>query len=319
MINLHQITHDNKLVAEKVNFFSDYFTYVKNNIGKSFFLPLENHLSIIEKIIFQIETNPKNNIKYINNYINNPLLRKNNKYFKQYKNYNQIINYFSKYNKTENKKDWIKNNPDFLKSLKRFKTELKKIMFKKALKEIISFLKCPHKLTYHINDIIYNTNILVSELILNSDAKDDINIFSKILSKDLETFPFPKNIKTKKNKTLFLKNLTFDEQLNGIYNWFKEKGVNEYFIFKAFDVDAEKDFKFKYNDVTFYSLNHQKLTKLKKLINKEFFKDFFDDNNAIIASVRVKYSNNSYGKLLALNKINNAIKYLNISLNTNFN
>src|SRR5690606_10450512 len=130
-----------------------------------------NYLSLIEKMIFQINTNNDNCSKYIDSYLTHPLIQKENKYFKEYKNYTLVSNLFEEYKnqrKSSLKVEWINKNLNFKISLIRFSIELKKVMFKKSLKEIISFLKCKHDLSEHLKDLVHHTNILVSEFLLTN-------------------------------------------------------------------------------------------------------------------------------------------------------
>lgn len=46
----HQITHPDKNVSEKVNFFADTFYFTLLNYGSPKFHELENHKSLLEKI-----------------------------------------------------------------------------------------------------------------------------------------------------------------------------------------------------------------------------------------------------------------------------
>jgi hypothetical protein len=76
MVYLNQITNPEKLIECKVNFFADYYNFVASQIEQSDFLEIENYLSLIEKIIFQIETNPKKCSIYIDSCLTHPLIQK---------------------------------------------------------------------------------------------------------------------------------------------------------------------------------------------------------------------------------------------------
>src|SRR5690554_3610830 len=195
MVLLNQITHPEKEIETKVNFFADYYNFVASQIEKSDFLDVENYLSLVEKMIFQIDTNNDNCPKYIDSYLTHPLIQKDNKYFKSYKNYILVSNLFDEYKsqgKVKLKINWIKENPNFKSSLIRFSIELKKVMFKKSLKVIISYLKCTHNISEHKIDLIHHTNIIVSEFLLANRAKEDIiKTFTKIITRDINIFPFP--------------------------------------------------------------------------------------------------------------------------------
>lgn len=323
---LNQITNPVELIERKVNFFADYYNFVASQIEQSDYLDTENYLSLIEKIIFQIETNLKKCSIYIESYLTHPLIQKENKYFKEYKNYSLVSNLFEQYEKAGNKKvKWISENPDFINSLKRFETELKKVMFKKSLKEIISFLKCIHNIDEHKSDLIHHTNILVSEFLLNSKAKDDItDTFSKIITRDINDFPFPPSfLKDNKNnlekaRKEYLENRTFDQQFEGIYHFFKNKPKSEYFIYRVYNINAQESFRFKYNQVTFYHPKHKKIEQLRPLIKKaHFLSDFLDKDDMILAIVKINYSSKKIAEQETVRIITNELKFLNLKCGSN--
>lgn len=328
MTYLNNITHPEKKITEKVNFFADYYNFVASQIENSDYLEIENYLSLIEKIIFQIDTNLDNSPKYIDSYLTHPLIQNKNKYFKEYKNYILISELFENYKTQRNLKlklKWIKENPNFKTSLNRFKIELKKVMFKKSLKEIISFLKCIHNISEHKDDLLHNTNILVSEFILTNRSKDDIiETFSKIITRNINDFPFPNSFLNENKDNLeiakkeYIENRTFDQQFEGILHFLKEKIKREYFIFRVYNIKAEKNFKFKYDKVTFYHPKHFKLKKIFESIKKDhFFKDFFDEENMIMAVIKVNAFSHRIAKQLAVNTIKKELYFLDYKCKSN--
>ena len=58
MAFLSQIIHPDDFIRKKVNFFADYFHFAVHQIGINDKIEVENYLSLIEKSIFQIKTNP---------------------------------------------------------------------------------------------------------------------------------------------------------------------------------------------------------------------------------------------------------------------
>lgn len=328
MIYLNQITHPEKNIETKVNFFADYYGFVAYQIEKSDFLEIENYLSLVEKIIFQIDTNINHCAKYIDSYLTHPLIQKENKYFKEYKNYTSISDFFEEYKdqgKPTSKVLWIKRNLNFKSSLIRFSVELKKVMFKKSLKEIISFLKCIHNISEHQNDLIHHTNILVSEFLLTNRAKDDIvDTFSRIINKDIDNFPFPESfLKKYKNNILeakrdYIENRTFDQQFEGILNFLKEPKKQKYFIFRIYNIQSYKDFIFKYDKVTFYHPEHKKLRNLKTEIQKSIFsKDFFLKEDMILATVKINESSKKIAEQIAINVIKRELEFLDLKCGSN--
>ena len=327
-MQLNQITHPDALVQEKVNFFADYFNFVVHQYGKYDFLEVENHLSLIDKIIFQLETNLNNSIKYIDKYLSHYLLHSSNKYFSEYKNHTIISQFFDSYRSQKKETDkliWIETNPYLIQNLKKFRTELKKVMFKKAMKNIISFLKCKHQLSEHQTELIYFTNLIASEYILNNIPKQDLAKFiPKILSKEIKDFPFSKSFEIKNKDRLidakkeFLNKRDFDNQFNGMYNLINQKHSTEYFIFKIYGIVPNIGFRFKYNKVEFFHPNDKKFNDVKaKIKEKAFNKDFFDRKDLVIGIVKINYFTKTIGENEAINQIKKELNYLNFICNSN--
>lgn len=328
MTYLNQITHQDKIVEEKVNFFADYFNYANSQSEKSDNLDIENYLSLIEKMIFQLNTNLEKCNKYIDSYLSHPLLHKDNAYFRQYRNYlvvNELFENYKKEGKPTNKIKWIKDNPNFKISLVRFSVELKKFMFKKSLKSIISYLKCTHSLSHHKAQIIHHTHILTSEFLYANWSKEDVaETFRKIITSDVNSFPFPKSlIKENKDNLLnakqhYVENRTFDMQFEGIFNYLRQRDKSVYYIYRIYNIQAYKGFRFKYSQVTFYEPTHPKLKNLRTEIKEAFLSSkFFDRRDMIIAAVKIRTKSKYIGEQLALKIIREELAYLDLKCNTN--
>lgn len=68
MSRISILTNPDKLVEEKANFFADWFHYFTSNVGQSYEFELENPLAIVDKIIYQLQNNPKHCAPYVLNY-----------------------------------------------------------------------------------------------------------------------------------------------------------------------------------------------------------------------------------------------------------
>lgn len=328
MTYLNQIVHSDKLVETKVNFFADYYNFAVSQIEKIDNLDAENYLSLIKKIIFQIQTNNSQCAKYIDSYLTHPLIQKENTFFKKYKNYELVSTLFEKYKslgKHNVKITWIKENSDFETALIRFRIELKKVMCKNSLKSIISYLKCTHDLSEHQNELIHHTNMLVNEFLYTNRAKEDVtDTFRRIITEDIKNFPFPASyLKANKHriseaKQEYLENRTFDQQFEGILHLLKENKKNEYFIFRVYNVNTYKRFKFKYNKVTFYAPDHPKLKEIKsKMIDAPLPKDFFKSEDMILAVIKVSSKSRRTAQQIAVNTIRKELLFLDLQCGTN--
>ena len=324
MTLLHQITNPDKELARRVNFFADYYSYCIYLRKKSLKINLENHLSLVEKILFQLEYNfPKSN-KYITSYLYHTLFNKNNKYFKEYKNHKKISDFFELYKKEKDKKKWLEDNKqEFIQSLKTFRTELRRYMFKRSVDKIIECLINSKRWNKNQNDIIYHTNLIVTEIGLKKMSTENYeDIFDLILNKDIVKFPYPRKLldSSKDEKKYFLDNLNFEQQFKGIYNYYTKGFVSNFFILKVNGIISENEFKFKYNKVKFINPKHPDLIRFMNLVkinDKYFYDTFYEKNNVIFAVIKIKYKNKKDAEYDAVNIINTELNYLNNKLGAN--
>ncbi len=253
-------------------------------------------------------------------------MEKDNAFFKRFKNYKEIQPLIALYKKAgshKNKIAWIRNNPIFLSSLIKFRTELKRSMVKYALDEIISFLRCKHELDHHINDMKECSNIIVSEFLLNNRAKSDIKkTFERILSSEIKKFPFPKSLLLKdaddEKKHEFIAKRNFKSQFHGIYNILKEPDKTHYFIFRIMGIKCRNDFQFKYNKVTFYHPEHTQFSKMRqRSLDNDFFGDFFKPKTMLFGVVKVNYFSHDVAINDTINTIKTEIEYLNSVCDSN--
>jgi len=322
MPRIHRITNENELVRRKVNFFADYFAFAAETAGTNDLVEIDNALSTIDKIIFQITNNPNRCSPYIDSYLTH-ISFNNNDDFKGHKVYEKLQFFIAQYKankKPKQKISWLETNPVFLETLKLYKRELKRIMFKKALNSVISYLLCIHEIEEHKQDLIKQTNIIVSEFILNDRSKRDIaGIFERIITREVVNFPFPKFIKNQEERENYIKNRTFQQQFDGIYNVLKEKLNESYFLFRVYGLKTSDTFEFTYNKVTFYSSKHEKL----KVILSEFREGNLDtdflvnEEYLIFATIKAEYGSIDAAVSFAVETINTELKFINKVFSSN--
>ncbi|MCE2995037.1 MAG: hypothetical protein ACK5RG_15350 [Cyclobacteriaceae bacterium] len=316
MPRIHRITNENELVRRKVNFFADYFAFAAETVGTNDLVEIDNALSTIDKIIFQITKNPNRCSPYIDSYLTHVSFN-NNDDFKGHKVYEKLQFFIEQYKankKPKQKISWLETNPAFLDTLKLYRRELKRIMFKKAMKSVISYLLCIHEIEEHKQDLINQTNTIVSEFILNDRSKRDIaKIFERIITRDVVNFPFPKFLKNQEEKENYIENRTFQQQFDGIYNVLKEKLNENYFLFRVYGLKTSDNFEFTYNKVTFYSSKHEKL----KVILGEFREGKWDNDflvneeYLIFATIKAEYGSIDVALSFAVETINTELKFIN--------
>ncbi len=324
MSKIHQITHQSDLVAKKVNFFADYFEFLADVIGKDNHLDIENHLSLIEKIIWQVETNFNKCVPYVSNYLNHPYLDPDDAFLKMFNRHKVLFIYFKTFKAVpvKGRKKWLSANPDFLKRLISFKNSLRKGMAAKALYEIISFLRCVHDIPAHKTEILYCSKIIVSEFLLNGHSRRDINkVFEKIMSRDVFDFPFPKTVVSDEEKIKFLSTRNFEQQFEGIFNLLKSKPQSMYFLYRVSGIEVLSDFVFEYNGVSFYSPKHRYLKGISDnhiaLRDGETREQALD--GVVIALVKLKYFSIDNAEGVAKKKISDGLVFFNSVLKASGN
>jgi hypothetical protein len=316
MPKIHQITHDNQLIRKKVNFFADYFCFAAETIGVNDALELENPLSAVDKILFQITKNPTRCAAYVDSYLTHGSFQNYDdlKNFKSYKELKLLITAYKANKKPQGKGSWIQSNPRFMKVLQLYRRDLKRLMFKTALRSIISYLRCVHDIDKHKADLISQTDLIVSEFILSNHSKNDIaKIFERIITREVGIFPFPKSLKRSEEKEIFIKNRTFQQQFDGIYNLLNDGLVKNHFIFRVYGLKTKDTFSFTYNKVTFYNPKHEKLRRIIERVRAEIFlKDFLkNDEYMMIAVVKAEYESIDIATNDAVEMINRELQWIN--------
>lgn len=325
MSNIGSITNKNLLLQEKVNYCSDCFHYYVDECGSRKEFELENPLSLIVKIIYQIENNKcSRSVKYIDHYLLHSHLQRND-FIDQFKEFQEFEKHCIEF---KNKKDksgkikWLQSNNSFLDNLKRLKIELEKDMFKLSLQTLISYFNCEHDLEEHKSDMEFHSKMIASEFFFKGRAKKDINqVFNQILSRDLHRFPFPKDVKTKKDKLDRLKNRSLKEQFFGIFNLIERDKKLYTYIFKVYGIGFRNIEKLRYNKVTFYPKDHKKFDNLRREMKNKYGNDsyFFTDDDYIVATIRVSFYTNEAAKQEAISIIRSELNYLDVVFKRNIN
>lgn len=294
---IHQITHPSPLVKKKVNYFADYFDFVATYIGVDDTLEVENPLSLVEKIIFQINHNPAHCHKYLDSYLSHPLLANPREELRMDKTFlalDRLIKIYKAQGRPSVKLRWLAGNSSFMNQLLRFKRSYQRKMFKNALKSIVSYLNCVHDLPKHQADLNELTRIMVSEFVLNDRSKKDLKkTFQKILSKEIWEFPFPAKMSSEPSevKENYITNRTFQQQFDGIYNLLRSPLNKSFLIFRVYGVILPDNFSFKYNKVIFYGKANPKIDSLiENCGDNPFLKRFLEDGEDLIfAIIRAEY------------------------------
>jgi|SRR5690554_174965 len=299
MAYIHVITHDNKVIEENVNFFADLFVFIVRNLGELDGLNFDNPLSITEKIIYQIEENQEFAAEYLKPLLTNRFLNEN-PYLANYRNYrlvNDEIGEVKSLSKKEFKK-WSLDNQSFLTNTNQLQKELKRSMFNRSLKHIISLLKELQWSHDKTEELYYHTSIIATELLFKGYHKKDLeNIFNSYIIKPTKT--------------------GFNEQFNRFKELYRQKPESHHFIFQITGIKLSVTDVIKYDDVTLYSGLNKKFNPIRNTAKDSvFLEDFFETETAV-AMVKIKFHSKLIGQRDAVQRIKRALLYLNNSLGIN--
>ncbi len=318
------LTNPDKLIEVKANFFADYFNFFAEYSGRFYETEPETVLSLVEKILLQINHNTNiHRTSYIAKHLNHSLF-KDVSFLKLFASYSQIRPLMTDYLtnvgditiKLEKKRSlWLRDHPQFSLVLSTFRDELKNKMFSEAVRQVIKMLTCKHSLAKHQKAIKKLTQILVSELIMRGRTKNDIiNLFYRILYKSVNDFPFPKNVYATDDKKRYLLELDFEKQFASLVNYYDEdkKGGKIFLkVIGSFIRDTEE---FSYAGIRFMSHSHgdfaQQLDQLSPE-ERSYGDRYFTGENYFIAEVHVE-SYSAINSESILKNLQFAINYLQL-------
>lgn len=318
----------NKNIETKVNFFCDYFNLAANHVGKYPKWDFENLLSVVDKIIFQIENNPENRIRYLTNHLKNYHF-KENEFTNQFRALKDLRPLMIQYLNAKHKDRWLNEKPEFLKLLKNLKKDLDKNMFNKAVDFIINYLRCTHDLNQHIEDFKYLILIIISELKFRDKSNREVNsLIRKIMSEDVKKFPLPQKILTETNQEQFellssdfMKGRTFKQQFEGIKNFNEYEDVYGFFIFQINRLQLNENELLTFDDVRICHPNNEIFDNFKGDQIEDYIKDHWIEyvsvDNISLAITQGNLTNYDSGLKSAINKVQEFVNYINNKLESN--
>jgi hypothetical protein len=280
-MKLNHITNVDKNLQEKMRYFADCFSFTNEFLGRLPDVPFDNHLSLIDKTIFQIENNFEHCSLYTISYLSHFFTFYDKSIEPPAALLNKIENQFLSLKTSKDKKQWLKLNPGFLEDLKAIRLEYEETLFDKTYAALLTYIKCKHNLKKHRVAIAYGTRLLVSLFRINGHSKESLNKYiGRIIASNRYDFPFPPEIlkirdrdEYKKSTELFLANRDFDKQFEGLKNIFiadKHKSGYFFYVIENCIIDERTTGKFKVqlDKVTFISPEHEELKTLRKSISE---------------------------------------------------
>lgn len=319
---------DDDVIDEKVKAFYDYFHYYLSD-NEYIVLkeqPIENHLSLLQKINFRVGTSkPLSSTKtVIINLIHNELFDTDKDI------------YFSKDNKNTQKikqiRDLAKNPQEIFKKSKPLFDDIKDKYIENCLGELTKLLKCTCELIQHKEEIKYWTKLIAAEYLrcgfTRKELTGQLGIFQRILSKDVRfdnqklftLAVLPNEIeqlrgddeKYRNTVEEYLKNRTFEQQFHGMLYYLRkiERCAKIIIRIKNFENNNKEIL---YNDTRIVSDDYLKENvNIVKWSNddKEYFMNFISKERSTFIIYDIKYLSFDYALQIAIRKAENTLNFI---------
>lgn len=317
---------------KKFNYFVDYFRFYNSHLGEIPNMEIESHISLLEKIEFQIKHNSTHAKKYCNLYLHHFFFTKNdillNKFYsREYQTLNTWRNAPPK-----EKKELQKLKRDIIPILKVFK----KSLFENTIFLLFENLSGTKSLNETKKELKYFSGIIISELYRVGYSFEAIqSLLYAIMSKYYEQnnfiwtdFPVENNIlklfklnrkeklnneELKSHLNKYFDSLTFQDRILSINRVYKSKEYSCTFLFKVDNFRTEEKFFYQYQNVSFqncsafYEKNKNRIHELD-----EYF--FANPVHTIIAEVTEKAHDQNMAVYKAVCSVSAALNYMNFGI-----
>jgi len=325
LIYVHDIGLNHPIVQEKLRYFADYFNFTAINIGKMERLALDNHISILDKLLFHLGQNKKYRHDYVEAYLTHALWH-DTKLISGFEAYGAFDRKRRKYPIAESgasKKRWVTVNEKALgRSARALLRTLTQHLFRKTLDTIVARVLCGCDLTKHQVEIESLIRTLVSQYVFAGNSREDIvELFSRIITRDAKKYPFPKALAKApdEEKQQYLANLKLRAQLRAVHHHLQREAQHGVYIFRLIGITAPDDFMFTYDRVTFIHPKHPKLAQIVAQFKDDKFRDgYLDREDCLIATIRVKHKSPTEALLHAAEIVRTEMDYLKAQVGDQF-
>lgn len=339
MINIGGITHPNHIIDGKAKIFYDYFHFFLSE-NEYLFLqnqPLDNHLTILQKIDFRL-TNGKlerSSKILIIQWMESDLFNLKSDYFlrdkKRQSSIRKIKNDLNKKNIDE--ESLRLNVKEAVIHFNESHNYESTVYFETCVDSLISYLSCGCESSKHKNEIIYFTKLIAAEyrrLGFSFKELTGVNsILDKILSKEIRIdqsknqihsrFPLPENIESQRGTELFeheviefLKNRTLKEQFYGLINYLKKDSKESVFIVKVKNALLIEESHCSYKNIEVISASElESMGAGLEGFQKDHFEKFLSDKNCIYIKVPLEYKVFNTAVDIAFKEAENTLSFLN--------
>jgi len=324
---IKRITNENVEVEKKVNYFIDRFNHHVLYGGSEWHMELENQLSLIEKIHFQLTKDPEYRVVYFDNYFSHEYFNDEWTNYPAYKSVHAVIQTYKAANNEKEKKA-ILNQSTFVKSLEKLLEELRFHMPEQLTKLLMSIFLCAQPLEEHehVEKLNQVAKLMVSEGYFSGKCFSDLDgVINRIFYNpdsdgyNEKQFPFPAEVK-KQDRKKYISARSLENQIRGFKSVMQENPHSGIVILRVFgSVRLPKDFEFEYNGVYFLGSETAKILRVKSSIpkQKEDFAEFFKDNDCFYVATKLQWFSFFNIKYQTRKSVAEQLEYFSSMLNRN--
>ncbi|MCI1751502.1 MAG: hypothetical protein LKM36_01155 [Flavobacteriales bacterium] len=325
MIHVHDIRLPNPKVQEKLRYFADYFNFAAVNIGKMERLALDNHVSVLDKLLFHLGRDKRYRRDYVEAYLTHPLWSETKLVsgFAAYAAFERVRRKYPVAESASNKTKWIAANENALsRKGKALLSTLTHHLFRKTLDTIVARVRCRCNLEKHQEEIELLTRTLVAQYVFAGNSREDIvELFRRIITRDVKEYPFPKSQakSSEDEKKQYLTNLKLPAQLKALHYHLQREAKPGVYMFRLIGISAADDFIFTYDKVTFIHPKHPKLARIFSQYEKDTFNpEYLNREDCLLATIRVKHKSSIEALLHAAEEVRSEMEYLKAQVGDQF-
>lgn len=321
---LSGITHSHPTIQTKVQYLSDYFDAAVRLLGKTPEFHPDNHLHLLEELLFHLEPQRIKPFIYVDLILHHFLWDRvaTFNHFQAYSAFAAFRMNYCAMNEKERKRVVKDNRTDVIAVARPLFADLRRKYVEVQVKEMISYLKCPHHLDYHIVELNETIRSIVSVMLMKGhNEKELLDLFDRVMKRNPNDYPFPKRLlkASLEEKTKYLSTLNFKEQFNTLRYAAQKPKVTEYFIFRCINIHAPVEFDMKYDQVQFLHAENKFFDQLRIAIAKRDPKNnFLKTENCVYAIVRTKNNHTETGARIALSLVRKEVEHLRAQIGEAF-
>lgn len=317
MVQLRRISNTNRDIEDKVNYFIDRFLHMATFSGFDYRLEIENHHSLVEKILYNVTSGTLPTSDIHETYFKHELFQ-NEDFWARYPIFTKVKQYFDQYLSTTKKqlREEITTNPDFINALDQLRRQLITNEREFIYEAMWSHMLCQYPLNEHehIAKIDMISRWMVSEAYFSGMTFTDLHeAVNRIFAKDKNVpFPFPPEIKTAQQRRKFLEAGTLENQLAGFKRTMERDNERCLVLMKASaDAIFPEDIFFAYDDVTIIGSEHPKIVELRRVkADKDYFTEYLAPGQHSFILAEISYFSADSVRQLMYQRTQKSLEYL---------